>query len=73
MMERRDGRRPTGVVLWSVAVSMTCVFVARLLDDPYDNFGGPVIHFAMLGVSGIAAATAIILLVRRGRSRDPRS
>ncbi|MEU8818587.1 hypothetical protein [Actinoplanes sp. NPDC048796] len=52
-------------VLWSMAVSSMCVFAARFLDDPYDNFGGPWLHFTVLGGSGGLFVTAIVLLVSR--------
>ncbi|BEL06333.1 hypothetical protein Q0Z83_045240 [Actinoplanes sichuanensis] len=57
-----------GTVLWSVALSSTAIFVSRLLDDPYDNFGGPVLHFVVLGGSGALLATAIALLVVRRKA-----
>lgn len=57
-----------GTALWSVALSSTAIFVSRLLDDPYDNFGGPALHFAVLGGSGTLLATAIVLLVVRRKT-----
>jgi hypothetical protein len=57
-----------GTLLCSVALSSTPIFVSRLLDDPYDNFGGPVLHFAVLGGSGALLVTAIVLLVVRRKN-----
>jgi hypothetical protein len=51
-----------------VALSSTATFVSRLLDDPYDNFGGPVLHFVVLGGSGALLATAIVLLMVRRKT-----
>jgi len=52
-------------VLWAITISMTCLFLSRLLDDPHDSFGGPVLHFIALIGAGILSATSIVLLVRR--------
>jgi hypothetical protein len=51
--------------LWPIALSSMCLFVSRLLDDPYDNFGGPLLHFIVLAGSGVLFATAIVLLASR--------
>ena len=55
----------TRTALWFIALSATCVFVARLLGDPSDSFGGPVLHVVVLAASGVLAATSYVLLVRR--------
>ncbi|MEU4564830.1 hypothetical protein AB0F72_41155 [Actinoplanes sp. NPDC023936] len=58
-----------GTALWPMALSSMGVFISRVLDDPYDNFGGPLLHFIMLGGSGALFATTIALLVIRRRTR----
>ena len=58
-----------GTVLWSMALSSMCIVVSRLLGDPYDSFGGPLIHFLVLGGAGALFATAVVLLVLRRGSR----
>jgi hypothetical protein len=70
-----DRNRPwweNGTVLWPTALSSSCVVVARLLDDPYDGFGGPLLHFTVLVASGALFITAVVLLVLRRRSRAGR-
>jgi hypothetical protein len=52
-----------------MALSSMGIFISRLLDEPYDNFGGPVIHFIVLGGSCALFVTAVALLVVRRRTR----
>ncbi|WP_229073372.1 hypothetical protein [Actinoplanes sp. DH11] len=59
-------RRSPRPMLWT-AISALCVFGARLLSGPDDSFGGPVLHYVVLGASGAVLATSIVLLVRQGR------
>ncbi|MEU4690377.1 hypothetical protein [Actinoplanes sp. NPDC023714] len=58
-----------GTALWSMTLSSMAVFAARLLGDPDHSFGGPVLHFIVLGVSGVLFATMVVLLVLRRRAR----
>ncbi|MEU8658096.1 hypothetical protein [Actinoplanes philippinensis] len=58
-----------GTALWSMAVSSMGIFISRLLDDPYDDFGGPLLHFFVLGGSGALLATTVVLLVMRHKAR----
>jgi hypothetical protein len=44
-----------------------CTFVSLLGGDPSRRFGGPVLYFLALGVSGAMVVFSIILLVLRTR------
>ncbi|WP_328468868.1 hypothetical protein OHA21_00260 [Actinoplanes sp. NBC_00393] len=56
-------------VLWLMAMSSMGIFISRLLDDPYDSFGGPLLHFIVLGGSGALFATTVVMLVVQRNTR----
>ncbi len=67
MTDRRP-RRQSRAALISTAVAAACIFVSRLLADPDDSLGGPLLHLIVLAASGILLATSIVLLALRGRT-----
>ena len=59
--------------LWCMAVSSACVLAARLGSDPDGAFGGPVLHYVVLGASAVVLAATAVALLRQRRDRRLRN
>ena len=66
----REMRRQPRWLLWAMLLSASCTCASLLMRGPHRGFGGPVLYFVGLGVSGALLVSSVVLLLLRAGTGD---